>query len=76
MITRFLTGITANDIYDHKEEQMRKSLLDVIDHVRENANIYDDPELSQSVEAAASALDDLEWIEANEKAADADTSEG
>ncbi|MFT9039501.1 hypothetical protein [Schleiferilactobacillus harbinensis] len=76
MVERVIVSVSAGDIYTRKERQMRDALLEIIDNIRENRDIIDDPDLQQITELAANALDDLEWIEATEKAAGAGTSDG
>jgi hypothetical protein len=70
MLTHLILNVKANDIYDRKELQMRQALAVIIDNVEQNEDVYDDPDLQENVEIAKAALDDVEWIEANEKAAD------
>lgn len=74
MLTRSILNVKANDIYDRKELQMRQALAVIIDNVEQYEDVYDDHDLRKNVEIAKAALDDVEWIEANEKAADAGTS--
>ncbi|MCI2172018.1 hypothetical protein [Schleiferilactobacillus perolens] len=70
MFTHLILNVKANDIYDRKELQMRQALAVIIDNVEQNEDVYDDPDLRENVEIAKTALDDIEWIESNEKAAD------
>lgn len=70
MLTHLILNVKANDIYDRKELQMRQALAVIIDNVEQNEDVYDDPDLRENVEIAKTALDDIEWIESNEKAAD------
>lgn len=75
MMEHFITTVTANDIYNRKESQMRVALLQIADWAKQNTDLIDDPNVLALVEQASDALDDLEWIDANEKAADATTSD-
>ncbi|QFR23198.1 hypothetical protein [Schleiferilactobacillus harbinensis] len=71
MAERVIASVSAGDIYARKERQMRDALLEIIDNIRQNREIIDDPDLQQTTELAANALNDLEWIDAHEQGTDA-----